>query len=381
MVNIPRNIVVFGTKLEAERVVYMQKNTGGEVCFALDNFVEGNFHGIPIYKPENVLNMKEHFIIVAVARLGTYNEIKQMLVKRGLKEFENFAWYYICYRKIVVINANCHGNMIQKYLRMSKDFNTKYAIYPIEEIQNNKSKEIDEMLLRVADVFIHQDIRSDNKVGYKLSDDYIIPRLNHLCKTICIPNLVGFGNAIFQTQTDEVCTVTGDSAWPLFYRDMIIDKAYNEISVKTVDNVIKYISDFDFNTADVIEKFENNLRKLYQREENWDVKIVNYIEEHYKTEKIFNDCNHPSDFLMLKICEKVAELFGINDIDKSEKVQFNMGLEAFVWSGIKNILGIEITENEVRQDDKIHILGSINKLDMKEFIREYIWCFHDDYLP
>ena len=237
------------------------------------------------------------------------------------------------------------------------------------------------MLLKVTDIYIHQDIRSNNKVGYKLSDDYIIPRLNHLCKTICIPNLVGFGNGIFQTETSEVCTVMGHSNWPLFYRDMIIDKAYNEIAVKTVDNVIKYISNYNFNREEVKEKFENSLRKLYKREQNWDVKIVKYIEEHYKTKKMFNDCNHPSDLLMLKICEKVAELLGINDINKSEKVQFNLGLEAFVWSGIKKILGMTITENEVRQDDKIHILGSINELDMKEFIREYIWCFHDDYLP
>ncbi len=174
----------------------MQK-ARGVICCVIDNFVEGTFHGIPIYRLENVWNLKEHFIVVAVAMIGTYNEIKKMLVKRDLKEYQNFAWHYVCFRKIVVINANCHGNAVQEYLRQSKDFNMKYVIYPVEEIQNNKSREIDEMLLSVTDVYIHQDIRSNNKVGYKLSDDYIISRLNPSCLKVCIPNLVGFGKGIF----------------------------------------------------------------------------------------------------------------------------------------------------------------------------------------
>lgn len=379
MIHIPDNIVVFGTKFEAEQVAYTHVRLGGVIEFVIDNFVEGDFHGISIYKLENVLNIKEYFIIVAVATKSTYDEIKEMLVKRGLNEFQDFVWYNICYKKIVVINANCHGNALQSYLRESKRFNMEYTIYPIEEIQNNKFKEIDEMLLAVTDIYIHQDIRYDNKVGYKLSDEYIIPRLNPLCKEICIPNLVGFGKGIFQTETDEVCTVVGNSKHALFYRDLLIDKAYNEISIKTVDNIIKYISNYHFDETNVKEKFENTLRKLYEREKNWDVKIVGYITEHYQTEKMFHDCNHPSDLLMLKICEKVARLFEINDIDKSKKIQFNLGVEAFIWSGIANILGITRTENEVRQDDKTHILEE-NALDIREFIREYIWCFHNDCL-
>ncbi len=69
-----------------------------------------------------------------------------------------------------MINANCHGTALTKFLKLCESFTDKYEIFPLPAIQLNVEKKIDKSILNEADVFIRQDIRENNSIAYELSD-------------------------------------------------------------------------------------------------------------------------------------------------------------------------------------------------------------------
>ncbi len=194
--NVMQEYVLYGTGLEGERFLYQHNQLQKNIVYCIDASHAGSFHGIPIVTIENAENLSEYKIIIA-AVWKTYCEIKEELDKRGLKEFENYIWASVFDKKLVLINANCHGNAVLRYLENSITFRENYAVYPVPLIHMNIEKRIEDNLLKNVDVYIHQDIRKNNQIGYEVSDDYIIPRLKTQCKTICIPNFVGMAHWMF----------------------------------------------------------------------------------------------------------------------------------------------------------------------------------------
>ena len=84
----------------------------------------------------------------------TYQRIKAVLDTLGLSEFKHYAHISYFEKKIIAINANCHGAGLVRYLNMSKEFRKKYVIYPIPEIQSNSNKEISPLLLELEINFL-----------------------------------------------------------------------------------------------------------------------------------------------------------------------------------------------------------------------------------
>lgn len=136
-----------------------------------------------------------HYFIVA-AWGSTFVEIKKDLCGYGMKEWEHFIWSRAFRRKVVVINANCHGDAMIKYLRQSISFWNGYMIYPIPAVHLSEGI-IDIDLLQHTDVYIHQDIRKENSISYQLSDEYVQQYLPKSVMDICIPNLVGMGKWMY----------------------------------------------------------------------------------------------------------------------------------------------------------------------------------------
>lgn len=190
-------IVLYGTKLEAEKVLYFCKVNHIDCEYVIDNYEQGMFHGYNIVKL-SAIEMLNSFCVVACGTYNTYSAIKKQLIAKGYKEFQDFIWSKLWKKKIVVINANCHGTALRHYLESSECFRDRYAIYPVPEIYLNDKKEIDENILQHADVFIHQDIRTNNKISYKLGDEYTLSFLPTTAIRICMPNFVGLGNIFHQ---------------------------------------------------------------------------------------------------------------------------------------------------------------------------------------
>lgn len=368
------SVIIYGTKLEAEKVLYLCKKIYIKCKYLIDDCEQKSLHGIPILNINNISHLK-FFCIVACSSFETYKIIKKRLVKKGYIEFTDFIWSRLWNKEIVLINANCHGTALKKYLESSAEFNRKYAIYPIPEIQMNDEKEIENNILKHINIYIHQDIRRENTISYKLSDEYILQQLSESAKKICIPNFVGLGN-IYQQYCGKIGYVTrGENPQLLFYKDELIDESYNYLRNNNIDltinNILKYQRKKKYNYE---VKFEKILNKIKIRENNWDIKVSEFISNHKYCKRLFNDISHPGNELMKYICDEVMKILKLPIVSFG---QFGLGAEAVVCPFVSRY----IEENYQARNDNKEILLYGEQIDnYEEYIRQYIWIMYDEYL-
>lgn len=365
--------VLYGAGWYAERFLYNFPSKA-RIDYCIDGYQEGEFHGYPIYTLEHAPDIKKHMVIVA-AVWEAYKQIREYLKDLSLKEFQDFIWAEAFGKKIAVLNANCYGRIYKKYLCQSQCFTTEYILWEVPLIHFNEERCISNDLLRACDLYIHQDIRKDNRFGFQLSDEYILPQLKESCRIITVPNMVGMGKWMFPTGTSKPeRQYRGGKVGP-FFRDFVIDNAYEQF--KSVKKIKKYIlKEKPFSEKEVKDLFSDFIMKLKEREKNWDIMISDYILENYKTEKIFYDADHPGEGVMKEITKRIGVRLGINDIDGEIEYKLNM-FEEFVFPYIQEALGLIYEEKYVRDR---YSEFDCREMDIDEYIREYIWWFYGEYI-
>lgn len=270
--------VIWGTGLDAEKFYYQYYNKIN-ISHCVDNFNYGSkWHGLEIMKPDSLIG-KKYKILVATS--AYYNDIKQQLSEMGFIEYRDFDYCFHVNKKIVFINGNCHCRVIKRYLETSKKFSAHYAFGDFPLVF--EKKDYDENSLKYCDLYIHQDIRKDNSIGYKYSDEYIIPRLKKECIKCCIPNLYGFPKALFYTNHEV--NIKGSNIGkidnPFFYREAIIDSCIEQ-NYSFQDICEKLKGEFIIE-KEITEQFKHDQRRLLSREEGWDIKISDYLYENYQS--------------------------------------------------------------------------------------------------
>ena len=115
--------------------------------------------------------MKGIFTIIATAE-NTFLAISEQLRNMELSEFEDFIFYPLIDRKMVLLHGNCHMSIVKEYLESCEYFNKEYYIYYNPLICNNTEHKIRKEVLKNCDVWIHEDIQENNAYGIYLSDKY-----------------------------------------------------------------------------------------------------------------------------------------------------------------------------------------------------------------
>lgn len=187
-----KEIVIWGTGLEAEELYYHIRNKDIRVLYFLDNNAEpGKLHGCEVKKPDRE-NTQDCFIVVATSRW--YGQIAEQLRSYGRREIKDFVLYKAWNKQIVLMHGNCYMGVLGHFMRTSEEFNSKYYIYPAPLVHENTKGYIEPELLTNSDVLIYQDIRNNNKFGEKLSAEYTVTAFHgggggkqesNLCAKLC----------------------------------------------------------------------------------------------------------------------------------------------------------------------------------------------------
>lgn len=369
-------ILYFEQKIEAERFLFENIKILNEIKFCIGQYDVQYFHGIPMVSFDDIPCISNYKILVG-GSFENYEISKKNLSERGLKEFENFIWAKTYEKKLVCINANCHGTALINYLMLSNNFRKNYIIYPISNIHVNEEKRIDDALLKNADVFIHQDIRPDNSIAYELSDEYCQKFLSSDCKDIVIPNLVGFGNWLYPNLGE----IIPYEKYNLFFRDKILDQAYRDICEDRLELFLDYFNHFVYSDAFLIDLYEKIMCKIELRENNWDVKVKGFIEDNFREIPMFVDAGHPSKYLMIEIGRQVLELLDIeNDIDGMDLNMYtsDLGIPAPISGSIKRLWKINYKKD--LEPRKSNLFTSGRRFDediyLKQYIMEYVWLLY-----
>lgn len=381
-----KKYVLYGAGWEAERFFY-QFHEKEKVAFVIDANKRGNFHGLNIYRFEDVQEDLNTYEIIITSELKPYFKIRKILNKN---HYYNYIWSMIMHqedkRKIVVINANCHYGAYKEFLLSNSYFNEYYRIIDIPSVQDWTEEELEEggipkELLAACDLYIHKDIRAANKISYLLSDEYIIPKLKSECICITVPNMVGFGRFLFPvagevTRQIELKTV-GGALWTPFCTDLWIDELYEKYHC--LAEIMQHIGDIEEKQKKKAKKiFIETMEKLKLREVQWDVKISDFIMENYQKEKLFFDDSHPTPVLMEEICRRLGRQIGLEDRFHKKYNLILHNREMFVYPFVKDALSLQWEEQYIRQGVILWDKLSQTCFDMQEYVRQYIWWKYDD---
>lgn len=364
-----KRYILYGVGWEAEIFVFSHSDIFSKLIFCIDQNRK-EFYNIPVYTLSQVnLNRGGDQIIVAASNQKTYFEMKENLTGLGLIEFEDFIWSKAFRKKIVVVNANCYGEPLIEYLKLSATFCEKYMIYPVPPIFLND--EISNNLLKNTDVYIHQDIREDNSISYKLSDTYIRPQLKSDVVNICIPNLVRLGRWMFPYLGETVRRMYIPSGFiDVMKRDHVLDEAVNKC--ESLEEYREFWINYKFSDTELNEIFHDRMNRLVEREKNWDIKISDFIRENYREIPCFVDLSHPSKYVMKEIGRQVADKLGLNDIN-DENYESKLGICVPVMRDISNHFKLNFV---VPHEKCTGYLGKKVKDEVDDYIKAYLWWCH-----
>lgn len=376
--------ILYGAGWEGENFYYQFKEKE-RIDFVIDANRKGTFHGLNVYRFEDrPINIKKHKIIIAT-EFVLYFEIRSLLEEN---DCYNYAWSKVIYedeRKIVIILANCHAYAYKEFLCRNDFFNAHYRIVDIPQVQDFtddmlKRGGIPSELLDACSVYIHQDIRRDNKISYLLSDEYVMANLKSDCKCITVPNMVGFGKFLFPTVTAESKYKILNN-WAVFLTDTLIDSLYS--TYYNLSGIVDHLKkDNKTRHSEVVQLFDEIVEKLKTREENWDIKISDYLIDNYQKKKLFYDSDHPTPYLMNEICRRLGDVL---ELEKNNIIDLDTDMgwrEQFVYPFVKNALKLEWEDIIIRKNNYSMHRDKLGTpyLDLKEYVRQYVWWEYSIFL-
>lgn len=231
-------------------------------------------------------------------------------------------------RKMVIVYGNCHTLVISKMLESSPSFNESYYIYNIKRIQDIKDTSyLYSDFFNQCDVFIHQSIRLNNRYGEEFASEKIIERLKPSCQVISIPNVYHLPTCFFPQYSEEKELRT-EQLGTYFFRDRILDKyIYHPFSLITSAKK-DYQSEDLFDNNAIREEFDKFIAKVRKREEDWDIKVADYIMANYQDYKMFYDPNHPTNRFLEYISNKLLNILLERPADAVEKLSSDICLDA-----------------------------------------------------
>lgn len=371
-------INIYGTGINA--VKFLLDNRNVEV----NAFIEGKsdrtrfMEGLSAVSKEVIRiesagqTLRKHHTVIASSE-AAYWEIKRTLEEQyNLTEFEDFTYYKLFGKKIAVIYGNCHTIPVKEAVQLSKDFSMEYGFYPLRAICDIKSHNGEGLYSKVferCDLFIHQCVREKNFYGPEYASSLIIRKLKPDCKIIGIPNVYRQPRFLYpqmKSYDNQICW-EGYNVFP--FRDFYIDQNYKELSVHELADMI--LDDSLISADEIINQKDIFFEKIRLREQEWDIKILDFLYKNLRYKQLFYDPNHPTDQISIYVARRVLTILGYS----SEGMDYSgiYKLDTFeipIYASVRKALNIEYKVDILRKYNKC----SLNdvQMDLLEYIRQYI---------
>lgn len=369
-----KEIVIFGTGIDGLRcmdVLHKQYQLSPKY-FIVNNCQQMSFAGYSVKECDKT-NTAGKFILIATKE-WTYGAIKEQLCSMGLVEFEHFIYYEWMFKKLVLLHGNCHLDVIESYLKSSKEFTKRYSIYPNPRIYANPSKMIPIEVLQNVDLWIHEDIQDNNGYGYEMSDNYLRKYMKETAVEIVIPHLFGLGKILFPqsgvNENNPCLSNERDKNGMFPHADFLIERCVQE-GLSTAEIVEYCLNENALTEEEVIDNYKYHMDKIRSREENWDIKISEFISKYLCHKKLFYDMGHPTNVILEYITSEVLKKLGIK-----EEIYTDMKLDTHevpVYPAVKKYLKLEWQEREIRISSGAKRIA--DEMNTEEYIKEYLyWC-------
>lgn len=402
-------IAIWGTGKVAKRFYILYCKEFDVACF-FDNKAKSykeeeceKLYGIPIlrWSPENIYK-----IVIASS---FWREIADQLNGYGLLPFKDYVlwkhttdcepvWYSdiyelmnmrggvkeyrLCFenKKIAIVYGNCQTRVIGRILKSNRSFRQDYVIVTVPMVFEYETKKEmleylinDECFWKQVDLFVYQPVSENNKFSPILCTDRVIDNLKETCKKVEIlnlyftgyfPQMIVGGSKVLNELNQAGLIPFGDK-----YIDGFIENGMNQ------EEIMNIVLDENFiGAAEIIQNAESSLAELERREQQADVKITDYIKEHYQKKQLFYSCNHPNEELILEYTNRLLKFLNYDETEISIPDYFIScgslkGQDIPVYPSVIKAFGMEKYEKKYYPN---RYIDSRILLDIKGFIKLYI---------
>ena len=162
----------------------------------------------------------------------------------------------------------------------------------------------------------------------------------------------------------------------VFFRDKLLDAA-SEKGWSYRKTVHDYWDCKHFKKEELDDKLMKFLKKVEEREKEWDIKCLEFIKENYQKNQLFYDPNHPTNFFLKYISEEILKELEIS-FDRKEWDKINphslTGYQMPILPEVKENFKMVFKENdEFRKDSYCKVrLGKMGGGD--DYIKQYLAC-------
>lgn len=282
-------------------------------------------------------------------------------------------------KKIAMIYGNCQTEILKNMLLFHPGFTKDYLIITIPIIPAFKNLEhikgiVDSPVLwKEIDLFIYQNVRLDNRFSKLLSTENLIPKLRKDCMKISIISIYfkGYFIQYYPVYNEDYL----DELFP--FNDKFIDDYMSKKRTKEeIEDFLDKICSNEFlSYEEVQQECKYSLQELKEREQFVDIKISDYIEEHYQKRQLFYSVNHPDIYLLYEYANRILEFMKFEELPKLVSLDMFLlfgglkGGEMVVYPSVIHVLGMNKWEKMYFPN---RMVMSNLLLDFKEYQKKYI---------
>jgi len=222
-------------------------------------------------------------------------------------------------KKSCIIFGNCQGTGVKKFL----EFSNFYEIYDVniyanwEMIQNNDLIPI--QYLKNADLVIYQPLTDVHNCysTNKNNKESFFNILKDTCNTIAFPRI--HNNAIF----------------PIFKKRKNGNEIYGRVRnhINSFDEFM-YLYDNNLIDYDFTNRMNENYEISQKKEQDCEVKIIDFIMKNIHKEKLFLTQDHPTSFVFNAVTKQICDILDLDyDYERGNSCHENiLGLPDSVYN-------------------------------------------------
>ena len=266
---------------------------------------------------EGFIPLRDYIPLCLVGSIIRYSDIYGLGACVG---FDKIDYSLLTDKKIACLWGNCQTSVLGRIFTFYQDFVKEYVIVELPKVCEYKV--YTEIIMHLmerdvfwehVDLFIYQTVRKDNRFHEVMATEGILRRLRAETVKVNILNLyfMGYFPQIAE-KTERPLSEICRHFIMMSLKDRYIDEMLlSDISPDLIKNKAMqedFISEDEISTV-VSDSFD----ELSSREKAVDIKITDYLMEHYKEEQLFYRPNHPTEKVLLEYADRIMSYLGYSD--------------------------------------------------------------------
>lgn len=350
-------------------IVYAISNNPKEISFSPESGKK-----IQVKRPTSKEKNLEAMIIICSVE---YEKIAEQLTLLGYTPFEDFIDHEIAEiiwtnKKVVLLYGFCHLRGIRDCLKNAEYFLKMYIpiYYPDYLFRNFYQQERFQYFIKICSVFVcGMDVSPENH----RNNQAILERLKANVKVFRL-HAVYFGayfpqkKRVYNAMNKFAIKIEGYDYTPFSYGDSYLNECIEKrMTLNEIYDSIEY--DIIYDREFVLKYVENEWKRLRFQECESDFKILDYIEENYKRERLFRNETHMENKILYQYSKQLLQYLGCKDDIRTVDEPLLNCSQHWIYPCVAEILKLEWDVWSETLD--LYTYSGWRKVNMREYIEEY----------